>query len=193
MNFEEAMKARHSVRQYKNRSIEPEILSELQKETDACNQESGLHIQLVAEEPRAFDGFMAHYGKFSGVTNYFALIGKKDSSLEEKCGYYGERLVLKAQQLGDQGVKLVMEDALDYLGIALANTINTVSPRTVMLDGHMLETQQNQSALLRSVQRNMFRVHVGRTKFLFLPYSPDRGAEGAAAVVVRDFLLNSEL
>ena len=101
--------------------------------------------------------------------------------------------VLKAQQLGDQGVKLVMEDALDYLGIALANTINTVSPRTVMLDGHMLETQQNQSALLRSVQRNMFRVHVGWTKFVFLPYSPDRGAEGAAAVVVRDFLLNSEL
>ena len=101
--------------------------------------------------------------------------------------------VLKAQQLGDQGVKLVMEDALDYLGIALANTINTVSPRTVMLDGHMLENQQNQSALLRSVQRNMFRVHVGRTKFVFLPYSPDRGAEGAAAVVVRDFLLNSEL
>ena len=41
--------------------------------------------------------------------------------------------------------------------------------------------------------RNMFRVHVGRTKFVFLPYSPDRGAEGAAAVVVRDFLLNSEL
>ena len=101
--------------------------------------------------------------------------------------------VLQAQQLGDEAVKLVMEDALDYLGIALANTINTVSPRTVMLDGHMLETQQNQSMLLRSVQRNMFRVHVGRTKFVFLPYSPDRGAEGAAAVVVRDFLLNSEL
>lgn len=101
--------------------------------------------------------------------------------------------VLQAQQLGDEAVKLVMEDALDYLGIALANTINTVSPRTVMLDGHMLETEQNQSALLRSVQRNMFRVHVGRTKFVFLPYSPDRGAEGAAAVVVRDFLLNSEL
>lgn len=101
--------------------------------------------------------------------------------------------VLHAQQLGDSAVNLVMEDALDYLGIALANTINTISPRTVMLDGHMLKTQQNQSALLRSVQRNMFRVHVGRTNFVFLPYSPDRGAEGAAAVVVRDFLLNSEL
>ena len=43
---------------------------------------------------------MAHYGKFKGVTNYLALIGKKESSLEEKCGYYGEKLVLFAQELG---------------------------------------------------------------------------------------------
>ena len=43
---------------------------------------------------------MAHYGKFSGVTSYIAMIGKKDPTLEETCGYYGERLVLKAQQLG---------------------------------------------------------------------------------------------
>ena len=28
------------------------------------------------------------------------MIGKKGHNLEEKCGYYGERLVLKAQQLG---------------------------------------------------------------------------------------------
>lgn len=43
---------------------------------------------------------MAHYGKFSGVENYIALIGKKGPDLEEKCGYYGEQLVLLAQQLG---------------------------------------------------------------------------------------------
>ncbi len=43
---------------------------------------------------------MAHYGKFCGVENYMALIGKKEPELDEKCGYYGERLVLKAQQLG---------------------------------------------------------------------------------------------
>ena len=28
------------------------------------------------------------------------MIGKKSSGLDEKCGYYGEHLVLKAQQLG---------------------------------------------------------------------------------------------
>lgn len=64
------------------------------------NRESGLHIQLVRNEPKAFDGLMAHYGKFIGVTNYIAMIGKKGPDLEEKCGYYGERLVLKAQQMG---------------------------------------------------------------------------------------------
>lgn len=100
MNLMEAMNARHSVRQYKNKPLEAELIAALQAEIEACNKESGLHIQLVTNEPKAFDGFMAHYGKFSGVTNYIAMVGKKDADLDEKCGYYGERLVLKAQQLG---------------------------------------------------------------------------------------------
>lgn len=100
MNRMEAIKERHSVRQYKNKPIEVELISALQAEIEACNEESGLHIQLITNEPKAFDSFMAHYGKFRGVTNYIAMIGKKGDNLEEKCGYYGERLVLKAQQLG---------------------------------------------------------------------------------------------
>ncbi len=40
------------------------------------------------------------YGSFSGVENYIALVGKKSQDLEEKVGYYGEKLVLKAQELG---------------------------------------------------------------------------------------------
>lgn len=100
MNLLEAMKARHSVRQYKDQPLSLEVFSAIQAEIDSCNQVSGLHIQLVTNEPKAFDGFMAHYGKFSGVQNYIALIGKKNAALDKKCGYYGERLVLKAQQLG---------------------------------------------------------------------------------------------
>ena len=100
MDLKEAMQARHSVRQYKDRPLSVEVIAALQEEIAACNRESGLHIQLVTNEPRAFDGFMAHYGKFSGVTSYLALIGKKGPELDEKCGYFGQRLVLKAQQLG---------------------------------------------------------------------------------------------
>ena len=133
MTLKEAMQARHSVRQYTNKPLEAELVAALQAEIDSCNRESGLHIQLVTNEPKAFDGFMAHYGKFRGVTNYIALIGKKDAALDEKCGYYGERLVLKAQQLGlntcwvamsfskiksayslDKGEKLCLVIALGY-------------------------------------------------------------------------------
>ena len=101
--------------------------------------------------------------------------------------------VLRAQEMGDREVELVMEDVLDYLGIALANTINTISPRVVMLDGHMLESRHNREVLMAAVERNMFQVHVNATRFVFLPYDPDRGARGAAAVVVRELLLDSEL
>ena len=94
------MKSRHSVRQYTDCPIKDAALAALRAEIEECNKESGLHIQLVTDEPKAFDGFMAHYGKFSGVTNYIALVGKKEKDLDEKCGYFGERLVLKAQALG---------------------------------------------------------------------------------------------
>lgn len=100
MTIQEAMHTRHSVRQYENRPLEEGVIAALNQEIAACNQESGLHIQLITNEPQAFRSRMARYGKFSGVTNYLALIGSKSPALDELCGYYGERLVLLAQQLG---------------------------------------------------------------------------------------------
>lgn len=100
MDILTAMKSRHSVRRYKEMPIEKEKLDILFDEVKKCNEESGLNIQLVTNEPRAFTGALASYGHFSGVSNYFALVGKKSDRLEESAGYYGERLVLLAQMLG---------------------------------------------------------------------------------------------
>lgn len=57
---------------------------------EKINQETGLHIQIFYEEPKCFDSMMAHYGNFSGVKNYIALVGKKSPKLDETLGYYGE-------------------------------------------------------------------------------------------------------
>ena len=100
MDLFEAMEHRHAVRSYEDRPIAPEAREALLACIAQCNWESGLHIQLVLDEPRGFGGLPAHYGKFSGVKNYIALIGKKSPNLEEACGYYGEKIVLRAQQLG---------------------------------------------------------------------------------------------
>jgi hypothetical protein len=100
MDLLEAIKARHSVRKYTDKKIDGEILSQLKNTIDDCNSNSGLNIQLCLNEPEAFSSLLAKYGKFKNVKNYIALVGKKDSQLEEKLGYYGEKIVIKAQQLG---------------------------------------------------------------------------------------------
>lgn len=96
----ELMKQRHSVRQYKPRAIEPEKRAALNDLCSELNRKHGLSMQIVYDEPNCFNSFMAHYGKFSGVCNYIALIGKESPRLEETLGYCGEQLVLKAQALG---------------------------------------------------------------------------------------------
>lgn len=100
MDIMEAISARHSVRRYTSESIGETERQELEAAIEECNVEGGLHIRLVSNEPRAFDSTLAHYGKFSGVGNYLVLAGPDAPDLEERCGYYGERLVLLAQQLG---------------------------------------------------------------------------------------------
>lgn len=98
MNQIELMQARHSVRQYTNRKIEEEKRKEINRCVTEINGESGLHIQVYYDEPKCFDSLMAHYGKFVNVTDYIAIVGTKQE--QEKAGYYGEKLVLKCQELG---------------------------------------------------------------------------------------------
>lgn len=100
MDLMEAIEARHSVRAYLDKEIEPEKVDQLQAAIDECNAESGLHIQLVVNDGDAFKTIKAGYGVFSGLNNYFALVGEKGDEAEQKCGYYGEKLVLLVQQLG---------------------------------------------------------------------------------------------
>ena len=96
--------------------------------------------------------------------------------------------VLKAQEMGDMAVGNIIADAIEYLGIALANTINLISPRAIVLEGRILSTPKNQARMIQTVEQYMFHIHSGMVDFTFLPYDPDRGARAAASVVVREFL-----
>lgn len=130
MEIIELMKERHSVRQYTDKKIEKEKREVLNALIAKINQKAGLHIQIIYDEPKCFNSMMAHYGKFDGVNNYIALVGEKSKS-DESLGYYGEQIVLKAQELGlntcwvamthgkskaqiDKGEKLVCLISLGY-------------------------------------------------------------------------------
>lgn len=130
MEIIELMKERHSVRQYTDKKIEKEKREVLNTLIAKINQKAGLHIQIIYDEPKCFNSMMAHYGKFDGVNNYIALVREK-SKPDESLGYYGEQIVLKAQELGlntcwvamthgkskaqiDKGKKLVCLISLGY-------------------------------------------------------------------------------
>ena len=100
MTLEEAIKARHSVRAYKEQPLTEADKRALEEKIAALNSEGKLHIQLITNEPKAFLGPFARYGKFRGVSNYLVMAGVKADDLDERIGYYGEQLVLFAQTLG---------------------------------------------------------------------------------------------
>ena len=99
MTLQEAITARHSVRKYIDKEIPADIVTALQDKIAEYNKVGNLNIQLVLNETRAFTGMLS-YGSFSGVRNYFVMVGKKGADLDERVGYYGEQLVLLAQTLG---------------------------------------------------------------------------------------------
>jgi hypothetical protein len=100
MTIIEAIEARHSVRAYTDQPIAQATAEALQQEIDAINQSTGLHFQLVLNEPKAFSMSLLNYGKITGAKNYIVVAGQPDNATKERAGYFGEKLVLLAQQLG---------------------------------------------------------------------------------------------
>ena len=100
MADEEAVRQRHSVRQYTDEPISAADRAALRDEIERCNVEGNLHMALVCDEPEAFAGGLAHYGSFRGVTDYIVIAGKPAADLDQRAGYYGEKIVLLAQKLG---------------------------------------------------------------------------------------------
>ena len=100
MTLLEAIEARHSVRAYKNQPLSEDIVKVLEEAIAKLNREGQLHIQLILNEPKAFQGTLAKYGRFRNVTSYIVMAGRQAHDLDERVGYYGEHLVLLAQTLG---------------------------------------------------------------------------------------------
>ena len=100
MTLQEATLVRHSVRQYSNRPLTEEQAKILRQQIAESNAAKNLHMQLVLNDTKALSGILAKFLRFSGATNYIAMVGKQSPSLHENLGYEGERLVLLAQTLG---------------------------------------------------------------------------------------------
>lgn len=98
MGMMDTIRARHSVREYDGRAPEGEALERLQRVVDDCARESGLNIQLLLDNPEVFN-VVARFGLIHGAVANIAFVAR-DKSEDERIGYWGQRIVLVAQEAG---------------------------------------------------------------------------------------------
>lgn len=100
MNEMEMIRERHSVRAYLDRQIEPEKIEAICAEAARLNALSGLHMQFLPNADGVFGGLFSRVIGWKYVPSYLALVGPDAPGTDEKCGYYGERMVLFLQSIG---------------------------------------------------------------------------------------------
>ena len=100
MNELEAIRQRHSVRQYRPDRIEEEKTSLLKAKIDELNAKGGLHLQFIEDADKTYNKLFNRVSGLGSAPSVIACVGKDDKSLDQRAGYYGEKLVLYAQTLG---------------------------------------------------------------------------------------------
>lgn len=128
----EAIKARHSVRKYKNKAIEKEKIDQMNELIAKCNEEGNLHLQLCVDAGNTYNKFFSKAMGLDSAPSVIVCAGPDDNTVEERIGYYGQKIVLFAQSIGlntcwagtfnkkgipatiDPGEKLVITIAIGY-------------------------------------------------------------------------------
>ena len=101
MILSDAIFTRTSQRAFSPRPLSPAHRQQLNKAVGQCNRRAGLSVRLICDRSEPFSGFSRGTGGIKGVRDYLLFTGPaEDPDLEEKCGYYGEEIILTAQAMG---------------------------------------------------------------------------------------------
>ena len=100
MTIREAMLERHSVRNYQDKAIDADAVTALNEMIEKCNREGNLHLQLLTDAGNTFNRLLSKAMGLGSAPSVIACVGPDDETLDERVGYYGEKIVILAQQLG---------------------------------------------------------------------------------------------
>jgi len=92
--------SRHSVRAFTKEPIPEEKADALRAFINDLNAQSRLNMQLVTNDDDIRIKSLALFGMHKNVRNYICLVGDMAEKTEEQLGYYGEMIVLRAQEMG---------------------------------------------------------------------------------------------
>ncbi|MCR5584023.1 MAG: nitroreductase family protein [Lachnospiraceae bacterium] len=96
----EAMIQRHSVRNYLDKKIEEDKIALIQEKIGELNKEGSLNIHFSEDAGKTFRSFLSRMSGLGSAPSAIICSGADSDDLEQRVGYYGEKLVLYIQQLG---------------------------------------------------------------------------------------------
>ena len=89
--------------------------------------------------------------------------------------------VLAAQQQGDPAVCRILERAMLFLGIALANIVDFLNPHLIFLSSALFKNTQNFGLVEKNLYQYVFRSGAEELKLVPVDLGEYGGAAGAAA------------
>lgn len=100
MNEMQAMMERHSVRAYQDKKISAEDTAKLLALIEEVNKDSGLEFVFIEDAGKTFTKLLNRALGLGSAPAVIACMGKDCDELDEKIGYWGEKIVLSAQMMG---------------------------------------------------------------------------------------------
>lgn len=97
--------------------------------------------------------------------------------------------ILLAQEEGDVYVSQILDTAIYYLGVAIANIYNFISPHRMVIECSLFQTEKNKERLLDVIHKNLYTTTITDVHFTFMPPDEFSGAIGAAAVAIQKDLM----
>lgn len=100
-------------------------------------------------------------------------------------------MVLEAQRREDPLVCGIMDQAMFYIGIALANIVDIINPHLVLLSGAVFTNLQNAETVERTLKAHAFLADPESLRVVPVDMGEYAGAIGAAACCLEKYFLNA--
>ena len=93
----EAIIARHSVRSYQNKRIEPEKVKLLNEKSSELNKQGDFHLQFIENAGKTYNKLISKVLGLGSAPSVIACVGAETEDLKERIGYYGQQLEISYQ------------------------------------------------------------------------------------------------
>ncbi len=100
--------------------------------------------------------------------------------------------IIRAQSDGDREVNRIVDEAVRYLGLAVANMANFISPNLIIVDAYAMKLKSNRQLFMKIVKEYLYGFNEDEIAIEFKEYDKFAGCKGAAAYAIRHFFIQGK-